>query len=127
MRTDSDLLGDLALHRLDVVLSDAAQNPNIKLYSPRSATHPSPGTPRFGQGCDLTVSPALLTCQVRSADRPWQLCRAGWTTGLNNGITRIVGEFEDNPAQTFGACGMDMFHRVVAETCWHYLAAKKWV
>ena len=37
-----DLLGDLALHRLDVVLADrpAPSNPNIKLYSHALATSP---------------------------------------------------------------------------------------
>jgi LysR family transcriptional activator of nhaA len=110
-----DLLGDLALHRLDMVLSDrpAPQNPNIKLYS-HSIGHSS---------ITWYATPAL----AKSAVRPFPACLADLPvllpTGHNavrarldhwfeqRGITpRIVGEFEDSALlKTFGASGMGVF------------------
>ena len=110
-----DLLGDLALHRLDIVLSDrpAPPHPNIKLYShavghsavtwyatpalAKTATKPFPGC--------LADLPLLLptahTAVRRRLDHWFQ----------QRGMTpRIVGEFEDSALlKTFGASGMGVF------------------
>ena len=109
------LLGDLALHRLDVVLSDrpAPANPHIKLYS-------------LAVGASAIAwygTPACL--QVASRDFPHSLAEVlvllptrhnvvrdridHWF--LQHGIRpRIVGEFEDSALlKTFGASGMGVF------------------
>jgi LysR family transcriptional regulator, transcriptional activator of nhaA len=111
----NDLLGDLALHRLDVVLSDrpAPANPNIKLYS-----H-SLGTSTIGwygstelvaaAGQDFPRSlgnvPLLLpTAHIAVRDRldQWFEQRA-----IN---PHVVGEFADSALlKTFGASGMGVF------------------
>jgi LysR family transcriptional regulator, transcriptional activator of nhaA len=111
----NDLLGDLALHRLDVVLSDrpAPANPNIKLYS-----H-SLGTSTIGwygsaelvaaAGQDFPRSlgnvPLLLpTAHTAVRDRvdQWFEQRAI--------RPRVVGEFADSALlKTFGASGMGVF------------------
>jgi LysR family transcriptional regulator, transcriptional activator of nhaA len=111
----NDLLGDLALHRLDVVLSDrpAPANPNIKLYS-----H-SLGTSTIGwygsaelvavAGKDFPHSlgnvPLLLpTAHTAVRDRldQWFEQRAI--------RPRVVGEFADSALlKTFGASGMGVF------------------
>jgi LysR family transcriptional activator of nhaA len=110
-----DLLGDLALHRLDIVLSDhpAPQNPNIKLYSHA-----------IGQS-SITwyATPAL----AKTATRPFPDCLADMPLLLPTAHTavrarldhwfeqrsivpRIVGEFEDSALlTTFGASGMGGF------------------
>lgn len=110
-----DLLGDLALHRLDAVLSDrpAPANPNIKLYC-----H-SMGASNMAWYC----TPALL--QRANRDFPMSLADVPLLlpTGhnvvraridnwfLQRGIRpRIVGEFEDSALlKTFGASGMGVF------------------
>jgi LysR family transcriptional regulator, transcriptional activator of nhaA len=111
----NDLLGDLALHRLDVVLSDrpAPANPNIKLYS-----H-SLGTSTIGwygsaelvaaAGQDFPRSlgnvPLLLpTAHTAVRDRvdQWFEQRAI--------RPHVVGEFADSALlKTFGASGMGVF------------------
>ncbi len=110
-----DLLGDLALHRLDAVLSDRAApaNPNLKLYS-----H-SLGTSTIGwygtaalvaaAGKDFPQSlgdvPTLLpTTHTALRDRLDQ-----WFE--QRGIRpRVVGEFADSALlYTFGASGMGVF------------------
>jgi LysR family transcriptional regulator, transcriptional activator of nhaA len=110
-----DLLADLALHRLDVVLSDrpAPTNPNLKLYSHLLAASPlgwyaAPALAAQVQGnfphC-LAQLPVLLPTQhavVRGRIERWfeQL-------GLR---PRVVGEFEDSALlKTFGAGGMGVF------------------
>jgi LysR family transcriptional activator of nhaA len=110
-----DLLGDLALHRLDIVLSDrpSPANPNIKLYC-----HSLGASPIGWYG-----TAALL----KSVNRDFPLCLADvpllLPTGhnavrdridnwlLQRGIRpRIVGEFEDSALlKTFGASGMGVF------------------
>ena len=110
-----ELLGDLALHRLDVVLSDrpAPTNPNIKLYSHRmgSSTVAWYGAPdlvkvaghNFPQS--LADVPLLLPtahAAVRGRLDHWFEQRAI--------RPRIVGEFEDSALlKTFGASGMGIF------------------
>ncbi len=110
-----DLLGDLALHRLDVVLSDrpAPVNPNIKLYSHGlgatdiawygNAQMVKSTQKNFPQS--LGSVPMLLpTAHTAVRDRLDQ-----WFE--QRGITpHIVGEFEDSALlKTFGANGMGIF------------------
>ena len=110
-----ELLGDLALHRLDVVFSDrpAPANPNIKLYSHRmgSSTIAWYGTQDMVEAASKNFPQSL-------ADVP-MLLPTGHTavrTRLDHwfeqrGIRpRIVGEFEDSALlKTFGASGMGVF------------------
>ena len=110
-----DLLGDLALHRLDIVLSDRAApgNPNIKLYSHGlgatdiawygNAQMVKSTQKNFPQS--LGSVPMLLpTAHTAVRDRLDQ-----WFE--QRGITpHIVGEFEDSALlKTFGANGMGIF------------------
>jgi LysR family transcriptional activator of nhaA len=110
-----DLLGDLALHRLDVVLSDrpAPPNPNIKLYS-----HAMGSTAVAWYGTAALVSSAMKGFPKSLADVPLLLPTAHTAvrTRLDHwfeqrGIRpRIVGEFEDSALlKTFGASGMGVF------------------
>jgi LysR family transcriptional activator of nhaA len=113
-----DLLGDLALHRLDVVLSDrpAPNNPNIKLYS-----HPMGSSsvawyaaPSLAESAKknfpecLAELPVLLpTVHTAVRDRVdhWFESRAIRPC--------IVGEFEDSALlKTFGSSGMGIFPAV---------------
>jgi len=110
-----DLLGDLALHRLDVVLSDrpAPTNPNIKLYSHAlgSSTIAWYGPPELVKTAkknfpdSLADVPVLLPTAhtaVRARLDHWFEHRAI--------RPRIVGEFEDSALlKTFGASGMGLF------------------
>jgi LysR family transcriptional activator of nhaA len=110
-----DLLGDLALHRLDVVLSDrpAPINPNIKLYNHAlgSSTIAWYGTAAMVEAAgkdyphSLADVPLLLPTAhtaVRSRLDQWFEQRAIRPL--------IVGEFEDGALlKTFGASGMGVF------------------
>jgi len=110
-----DLLGDLALHRLDVVLADrpAPSNPNLKVYSHSLGSSnlswygPAPllAAARKGFPQSLAKVPVLLPTSS-AAVRP----RIDhWFERL--GIKpNIVGEFEDSALlKTFGAAGMGVF------------------
>lgn len=111
----NDLLGDLALHRLDVVLSDrpAPANPNIKLYSHALGTSTIAwyGTVALAKSArkefpqSLGEVPLLLpTVHTAVRDRldHWFEQRAI--------RPRVVGEFEDSALlKTFGASGMGVF------------------
>ena len=110
-----DLLGELALHRLDMVIADrpAPANPAMRLY-----THPMGSSPiawyavpalieaaRAGFPASLTGLPLLLPTghtAVRGRIDQWF---------VKHGIRpRIVGEFEDSALlKTFGASGMGVF------------------
>jgi LysR family transcriptional regulator, transcriptional activator of nhaA len=110
-----DLLGALALHRLDIVLADRAPppNPNLKLYShslgasglswygvPSLVAQSRKAFPK-----SLAQLPVLLpTSHTASRARVDQ-----WLA--QQGIApRIVGEFEDSALlKTFGASGMGVF------------------
>jgi len=112
------LLGDLALHKLDVVLSDrpAPPNPNLKLYSHSlgcsdliwyvpAALFPE-GKFQFPQV--LSSLPILLPTghtAVRARIDQWFEAK-----GI---VPRIVGEFEDSALlKTFGERGMGVFPAV---------------
>jgi len=111
----NDLLGDLALHRLDVVLSDrpAPVNPNIKLYNHAlgSSTIGWYGTAAMRKAAvkdfprSLAQIPMLLPTPhtaVRDRLDLWFEQRAI--------RPRIVGEFADSALlKTFGASGMGIF------------------
>lgn len=110
-----DLLGDLALHRLDVVLADrpAPNNPNLKVYSHSLGSSPiawyappalaSVARKRFPQS--LASVPVLLPTSHAAI----RLRLDQWFERL--GIRpNMVGEFEDSALlKTFGAAGMGVF------------------
>ena len=110
-----DLLGDLALHRLDVVLSDrpAPSNANIKLYNHALGTS---GISWYGNA--KLVQQAKKKFPASLADVPVLLPTAHaavrgridhWFE--QHGVQpRIVGEFEDSALlKTFGESGMGVF------------------
>lgn len=110
-----ELLGDLALHRLDVVLSDrpAPTNPNIKLYSHRMGASAVAwyGTADLvsaaGEGFphSLATVPVLLP----TAHTAVRVRIDHWFEQLAI-RPRVVGEFEDSALlSTFGASGMGIF------------------
>jgi len=110
-----DLLGDLALHRLDIVLADrpAPPNPNLRLYSHPmdSSTIGWYGTPSLVQSASdnfpqsLGEVPVLMpTAHTALRDR---LDKWFEQRGIR---PRIVGEFEDGALlKTFGSSGMGVF------------------
>lgn len=109
------LLADLALHRLDVVLTDRmpTPNPNIKVYchslgrSPMAWFGPPELAARVRDGFPGSLSqvPLLLPTQHASV-RPRL---DAWFERV--GVTpRVVGEFQDSALlATFGAAGMGIF------------------
>ncbi|MFZ2649297.1 MAG: LysR family transcriptional regulator [Burkholderiaceae bacterium] len=110
-----DLLGDLALHRLDVVLADRAapNNPNLKLYSHSLGTSalawyaPAPWVSQARRGFPQSLEriPVLLPT-AHSAVRG-RIDRWFERHALR---PRVVGEFEDSALlKTFGASGMGVF------------------
>ena len=110
-----DLLGDLALHRLDVVLADrpAPTNPNLKVYSHS-----------LGSSNVSWYAPALLLSAARKGF-PQSLAKIPVLLPTSSAAIRpridhwferlgikpnIVGEFEDSALlKTFGAAGMGVF------------------
>ncbi len=110
-----DLLGDLALHRLDVVLSDrpAPTNPNIKLYS-----HAMASSTIAWYGTAAVVEAASKNFPESLGDVPLLLptahtaVRARLDHWFEQRAIRphVVGEFEDSALlNTFGASGMGVF------------------
>jgi LysR family transcriptional regulator, transcriptional activator of nhaA len=110
-----DLLGDLALHRLDVVLADrpAPSNPNLKVYSHSLGSSPiawyapaalaAAARKNFPQS--LSSVPVLLPTSHAAA----RLQLDQWFERI--GVRpNVVGEFEDSALlKTFGAAGMGVF------------------
>ena len=111
----AELLAELALHRLDVVLSDRAAppNPNLKLYSHALGASPlawyAPpswaAAARRGFPRSLAKVPVLLPTTHAAVRAP-----------LDQWFEResirplVVGEFEDSALlKTFGAAGMGVF------------------
>ncbi|WP_291591257.1 LysR family transcriptional regulator [Comamonas sp. UBA7528] len=111
----ADLLGDLALHRLDVVLADRAapSNPNLKVYSHLLGASPitwyAPASlyaaARRGFPQSLATVPVLLPtthAAVRARLDQWFEREAIQP--------HVTGEFEDSALlKTFGAAGMGVF------------------
>ena len=111
-----DLLGDLALHRLDVVLSDrpAPINPNIKLYSHA-----------MGSSSIAWYATAALAAVITGQDFPQSLANVPLLLPTAHSAMRarldhwfeqrairpqIVGECADSALlKTFGASGMGVF------------------
>lgn len=110
-----ELLGDLALHRLDVVLSDrpAPRNPNIKLYSHALGssaiawygTKALVAAAKKGFPSSLTDVPVLLpTAHTALRDRLDQWFEQ---RGMR---PKVMGEFADSALlKTFGAGGLGVF------------------
>ena len=110
-----DLLGDLALHRLDVVLSDrpAPVNPNIKLYR-----HTLGASAIGWYGTAALVKAASKDYPQSLAQVPLLMPTAHTAVRTRLDLwfeqrairPRIVGEFEDSALlKTFGASGMGIF------------------
>ena len=110
-----DLLGDLALHRLDVVLSDrpAPANPNIKLYSHGLGTSSVAwyGAAQWLEAASADFPQSLVQVPVLlpTAHTAVRARLDHWFE--QRGVRpRIVGEFEDSALlKTFGASGMGVF------------------
>ncbi len=110
-----DMLGDLALHRLDVVLADRAapSNPNLKVYS-----HPM-GTSALAWYAPATLQADALRGFPQSLGKVPVLLpttHAAVRTRLDQWFERmaikprVVGEFDDSALlKTFGAAGMGVF------------------
>ena len=110
-----ELLGDLALHRLDVVLSDrpAPTHPHITLYS-----HSRGSSTIAWYGSADMVQAAGKNFPLSLADVPVLLPTAHTAVRARLDLwfeqrairPRIVGEFEDSALlKTFGASGMGIF------------------
>lgn len=110
-----DLLGDLALHRLNVVLSDrtAAVNPNIKLYSHTlgSSAVGWYGTAALVKAASKNYPQSLAKVPLLMPTAHTELRARLDQWFEQRGIhPRIVGEFEDSALlKTFGANGMGIF------------------
>lgn len=115
-----DLLGDLALHRLDVVLADrpAPPNPNLRVYSHSLGSSPVAwyAHPRWAEAAardfprSLADVPLLLPTS-HAALRP-RLDQ--WLTEHELRV-RITGEFEDSALlATFGSEGLGVFPAATA-------------
>jgi LysR family transcriptional regulator, transcriptional activator of nhaA len=109
-----DLLAELALHRLDVVLSDRAApaNPNIKLYSHAMGSSPIAwyGSAQYATAMkDFPASLAEVPLLLPTAHTAVRVRLNHWFD--QKGIQpRIAGEFEDSALlKTFGASGMGVF------------------
>jgi len=110
-----DLLGDLALHRLDLVIADRAAppNPNLKLYSRSLGSSPIVwyahaslyASVRRGFPRSLAKVPVLLPtthAAVRARIDQW--------FERQSIQPRLAGEFQDSALlKTFGASGMGVF------------------
>ena len=110
-----NLLGELALHRLDVVLADRAAppNPNLKVYSHALGTSPMAW---YAPASLLALAQANFPQSLASTAVLLPTAHASVRARLDQwferqGIRpRIVGEFEDSALlKTFGAAGMGVF------------------
>ncbi len=110
-----DLLGDLALHRLDVVLADrpAPANPNLRVYS-----HSLGSSPMAWYAAPALAAAAARSFPVSLADVPLLLptAHAAVRPRIDQWLSqreiqpRVAGEFEDSALlATFGSAGMGVF------------------
>lgn len=115
-----DLLGDLALHRLDVVLADrpAPANPNLRVYSHSLGSSPVAwyaherwaGAARRNFPASLADVPLLLPTS-HAALRP----RLDHWLADQGVRPRVAGEFEDSALlATFGSEGLGVFPAATA-------------
>lgn len=110
-----DLLAELALHKLDVVLSDRAApaNPNLKVYSHSLGQIPmawyAAAGPQEGGRRGFPASLAHAAILLPTAHSVVRAQLDDWFQ-RNHIAPRIVGEFEDNASLlTFGISGMGVF------------------
>jgi len=110
-----DLLGDLALHRLDVLLADrpAPANPNLKVYSHSLGSSPvawyAPASLLEAAQRDFPQSLASIPVLLPTAHAALRARLDHWFERLAI-QPKIVGEFEDSALlKTFGAAGMGVF------------------
>ena len=110
-----DLLADLALHRLDVVLSDrpAPANPNLKLYSHAMGSSPlgwyAPQAWLEQAGTDFPHSLARVPVLLPSSHASVRMRIDQWFE-QQGVVPNVVGEFEDSALlATFGSSGMGVF------------------
>ncbi len=110
-----DLLGDLALHRLDVVLADrAAQpHPNLKVYSHALA---SSSIAWYAPHALLAQAKKNFPQSLQSVPVLLPSTHAAVRARIDHWFERmaikpnVVGEFEDSALlKTFGAAGMGIF------------------
>lgn len=110
-----DLLADLALHRLDVVLSDrpAPANPNLRLYSHAMGHSPMGwfAPPQWLDAVreDFPASLARVPVLLPTSHASVRLRLDQWfeRRGI---VPQLVGEFEDSALlTTFGSSGMGVF------------------
>lgn len=115
-----DLLGDLALHRLDVVLADrpAPANPNLRVYS-----HSLGSSPVAWYAHERWAGAARRNFPASLADVPLLLptSHAALRPRLDHWLTdqglrpRVAGEFEDSALlATFGSEGLGVFPAAIA-------------
>jgi LysR family transcriptional activator of nhaA len=115
-----DLLGDLALHRLDVVLADrpAPANPNLRVYS-----HSLGSSPVAWYAHPRWVATATRDFPLSLADVPLLLptSHAALRPRLDQWLAargvrvRVTGEFEDSALlATFGSEGLGVFPAATA-------------
>jgi len=110
-----DLLGDLALHRLDVVLADrpALSNPNLKVYSHKLGSSAlawyAPASLHAAARRDFPQSLGTVPVLLPTTHAAVRARLDQWFERL--GLKpRVVGEFEDSALlKTFGAGGMGVF------------------
>lgn len=110
-----DLLADLALHRLDVVLSDrpAPANPNLKLYSHAMGSSPlgwyAPKEWLAQARKDFPRCLAEVPVLLPSAHASVRMRIDQWFEQQGE-LPNVVGEFEDSALLvTFGSSGMGVF------------------
>lgn len=110
-----DLLADLALHRLDVVLSDrpAPANPNLKLYSHAMGSSPlgwyAPREWLAQARKDFPRCLAEVPVLLPSSHASVRMRIDQWFEQLGV-LPNVVGEFEDSALlATFGSSGMGVF------------------
>jgi LysR family transcriptional activator of nhaA len=110
-----DLLADLALHRLDIVIADAAPapNPNIRLYTHALGSSPLAwyAPPRWESEARRGLPQSLARVPVL-LPTPHGALRARldrWFE-LHSVTPRVAGEFEDSALlKAFAAGGMGIF------------------
>lgn len=110
-----DLLGDLALHRFDLVLADrqAPANPNLKLYShlvdESSLSWYAAGSLHAKAHRDFPKSLARVPVLLPTHHAALRGALDRWFERI--GVRpRVVGEFEDSALlEAFGASGMGVF------------------
>ena len=116
-----DLLGDLALHRLDVVLSDRAAppNPNLRVYSHRLGASPITwfAPPAFATvaGADFPRSLARVPVLLPTVHSAMRAAVEQWFE-RESVQPHLVGEFEDSALlAAFAAAGMGVFPAAALE------------